>query len=95
MNMICRSLVSLAFELNEPNVRSTEVGLTSKNTMNILNKMKPVTMALTAMDAAKAVRVIVYPQGNKLIWSGSNAIAPSDASQVARDDKFKKNRLIK
>ena len=54
MNMICRSLVP-PVELNEPNVRSTEVGLTSKNTLRILNTIMPVTRVFTVIDAAKAV----------------------------------------
>ena len=56
MNMICRSL-GLPVELNEPNVCSTEVALViSKNTLRILNTIKPVTRAFTTMDVAKAVR---------------------------------------
>ena len=63
MNMMCRSL---AFELNDskPNdVRSTEMALTSKYTLRILNTINPVTRAFTTMDAAKPVRVTVCPQG--------------------------------
>ena len=92
MNMIFRSLVPpVASELNEPNVRSIELVsglscLTSKNTVRILNTIKPVTRAFTTMDAAKLVRVSVFPQTNS---SSSNVIAPSDASQVARGDKLK------
>ena len=51
MNMICRSLVPPVV----PKVRSTEVALTSKNTVTILNTINPVTRAFTTMDANKAV----------------------------------------
>ena len=89
MNMICRCLVC-PVELNEPHTCSTEVALTSQNTLRILNTIKPVIRAFTTMDAAKAVRVSGSPQRNKL---RANVIAPddslADASQVARDDKLK------
>ena len=62
INITCRSVVS-SVELNVPNVRSTEVGLTPKNTLRILNTIKPVTKVFTAMDAAKPVRNNVNPQG--------------------------------
>ena len=96
MNMICRSLVPpAAFELNEPNVRSTEVALTSKNTLRILNTIKPITREFTAMDAAKAVRVVVNPQGSVVNRPCFNITAPFVTSQVAnRGDKFF-NWLIK
>ena len=62
MNMICRSL-GPPVELNKPSVRSTEVTLvTSKKTLRILNTIKPVTRAFTAMDAIKAVRASLLPQ---------------------------------
>ena len=90
MNMICRSL-GPPVELNEPNVRSTEVGLTSnlKNTLRILNTIKPVTSAFTTMDAAKPVRVSVNPQTAIKVLPFSIIFAPSDASQIARGDKLK------
>ena len=56
MNMICRSLLPLV----EPNILSTEVGLTSKNTLRILNTIKPVIMAFTAMDTVKLVIIIGF-----------------------------------
>ena len=61
MNMICRSL-GPPVELNKPNVRSTEVGLTSKNALRILNTIKPVTRAFTTTDMIKLVRFSVLPQ---------------------------------
>ena len=88
MNMICRSLVP-PFELNEPNVRSTEVGLTSKNTLNILNRIKPVTRALTTMDDAKPVTVSENPQVALLIPPCSKFAALSAVSQITRGDKLK------
>ena len=88
MNMICWSLL-LRVEFNEPNDDcSTEVALTSKNTLRILNTIKPVTMAFTTMDATKAVRVNMFPQGSIKVTS-SFITAPSCASQVARDNKLK------
>ena len=62
MNRICRSLEPPP-KLDEPNVRSTEVGLNSKNTLRILNRIKPVIRAFTAMDVVKLVRVNTFPQG--------------------------------
>ena len=85
MNMICRSL-GLPVELNDPNVRSNEVAsalscLTSKNTVRILNTIKPVTRAFTTMDAAKPVRV-------RGVLKGTMSCSPIDANQVARGDKL-------
>ena len=94
MNMICRSLAP-PVELNKPNVRSTEVVLTCKNTSRILNTIKPVTRAFTTMDAAKPVRIIVDPQGAVKNSSCFNDTAPSEASQVARGDKLKSAYQIK
>ena len=51
MNMICRSLVPPV----GPKVLSTEVGLTSRNTLRILNTIKPVIRVFTAMDKVKLV----------------------------------------
>ena len=84
-------------ELNEPNVRLAQVALTSKNTMKILNTIKPVTRVFTAIDRAESVRAIVNPHGSVIIWPCSNIDAPSaPASQVTRlgCDKFS-NQLIK
>jgi hypothetical protein len=88
INMIFRSLEP-PVEHNEPNVRSTEVGANSKSTLKILNTIKPVIRAFTAMDAAKPVRVNVIPQGALNKMPCSNNTAPSDASQVAIDDKLR------
>ena len=92
INMIGRSLLP-PVELNdsEPNVRSNEVAsglsrLTSKNTVRILNTIKPVIRAFTTMDAAKPVRTRVFPQ---TAVEKSTVVAPSDANQVARSDKLK------
>ena len=87
-NMICRSL-GPPVELNEPNVCSTEVGLISKNTLRILNTIKPVTRAFTTMDAAKLVRVSVGPQLATTFSSSSIDVVLFTVSQVARDDKLK------
>ena len=89
MKTICWSLW-LPVELNKSHVRSTEVlALTSKNTLRILNTIKPVTRAFTTMDAAKPVRISVSPQGATKLSSSSIIVAPNDASQVARGDKSK------
>ena len=88
MNIICRSL-GPPVELNEPNVRSTEVALTSRNTLRILNTIKPVTRAFTTMDAAKPVIASLSPQVAPTISPSSFIIAPSDASQVARGENLK------
>ena len=94
MNMMCRSLVP-AVKLNEANVRSTGVAsissrLDSKNTLRILNTIKPVTRAFTAIDASKPVKIKVFPQWGVTGWSCSVFIALSDASQVtSRGDKLK------
>ena len=87
MNMICRSLVP-PIELNEPNVRSAEEALTSKNTLRILSTVKPVTKAFETMDATKPVRASVFPQGAIRVSSSSIVFALSDASQTARGNKF-------
>ena len=92
MNMICRSVVPpVEVELNEPNVRSTEVGLITMNTLRILSTIKPVTRAFAARDAAKPVRTNVLPQGVIEDWPCIIARAPFVASQVARGDKLKSN----
>ena len=77
------NLVPPAFE---PNCRSIEVTSTSKNTLRILNTIKPVTRVFTAMDEAKPDRVNVPPHGAVNIPS---VIAPIDASKVAIDEKLR------
>ena len=94
MNIICWSL-GPPVELNEPNVRSTEVALTSKNTLRILNTIKPVARAFTTMDAVKPVRVTVSPQRALKISPFSIIIGPSDASQVPRGYKLKSTYQVK
>ena len=88
MNMMCRNLRP-PVELNEPNVMvcSNEA---SKNTVTvrILNTIKPVTRALTTMDAAKPVVDSTSPQ-TAVKDSESFINAPSAASQVARGNKSK------
>ena len=73
-----------------PKVRSTEVGLaasglTSKNTLTILNTINPIARAFTAMDEVKAVRVTGYTQARSenTSWYGSRL----DVIQVTRSDK--------
>jgi hypothetical protein len=85
-NMTRRSLVPPVV----PKVRSTEVvaALTSENTLRILNTIKPVTSVFTAMDRAKLVRVVGFPQEVSKNWS-ANIVAPFVASQVAGGDKLK------
>ena len=84
MNMICR-ILEPSVEPNEPNVRSTEVGL--KNTWRILKTIIPVVRAFTAMDVAKPVRANASPQGAVTTLSCSTPIAPADTIQVARGGK--------
>ena len=71
MNVICRNLAPPV----EPKLRSTEVlaALTSKNTLRILNAIKPVARLFTAMDRAKLVVV-----------SGIQLIFKIGTAQVAR-----------
>ena len=90
MNMICRSF-GPPVELNDPNVRSTEVTsglscLTSKNTVRILNTIKLVTRAFTTIDTAKPVR----SRGGLKDSPSLIVIALSAAAiQVAKGDKLK------
>ena len=78
MNMICHNLVPPV----EPKVCSTEVllvaALTSKNTLKILNTIKPVARLFTAMLATKLVVV-----------SGPQLTFKIAATQVARGYKLK------
>ena len=74
MNMICRSLVPPV----APKVRSTKVGLTPKNTLRILNTIKPVTMVFTAMDKAKLV--IIKGSKGSLNVIGEFKFSPMDPS---------------
>jgi hypothetical protein len=76
MNMIFRSFLP-PVELNEPNV---EVDLNLKNTLRILNTIKPVARAFTAMDVTKAVKPNVFVQ---------EAVGASPNSQVAIDDRLR------
>ena len=78
MKMICRSLVPPVV----PKVRSTEVALTSKNTLRILNTINPVARALTAMVAVIAVKNTWFVQAVP-----QNDI--DDVIQVTRGDKLK------
>ena len=101
MNMICRSLKP-SVEPNEPNFRSTEVGLDFKNTLRILNTIMPVIRAFTAMDVAKPVITKVFPQGAVKITSRPSCFtckcnAPSPAIQIARrrHDKLKSPYIMK
>jgi hypothetical protein len=85
----CRKLVPPEV----PKVRSTEVvaALISKNTLRILNTIKPVTKALTAMDRIKLVRVTGTPQELSTARPCTYVVAPgpSPASQVARGNRLK------
>ena len=84
-NMICRSLVPpVDSELNEPNVCSTKVAFTSKNTVRILNTIKLVTRAFTTMDAAKDVKINLVPQGVVHVVTCTTVTGASDTSQVTR-----------
>ena len=93
MNMICRSLAPLV----EPKVRSTivTVALTSKNTLRILNTIKPVIRVLTTMDIAKLVRTTVLPQAAYKVWPCTNVIESLYATQAARGNKLKSAYQIK
>ena len=75
-NTICRNLVPPV----EPKVRSTEVveALTSKNTLRILNAIKPVTKPFTVMVAARPV-----------VDRGFQATFKGGTTQVARGSKVK------
>ena len=75
-NMICRKLAPPV----EPKVRSTEglAALTSKNTLRILNTIKPVTRLFTTNVAAKLVVVTEMQETFK-----------SGTTQVARGYKLK------
>ena len=94
MNMICRNLEP-SVEPNEPNNRSTEVGFNSKNTLRILNTIMPVVRAFTTMDVAKPVMLNMSPQKTVIRWPCSIFNAPSDAIQLARDDRLKTPSQIK
>ena len=87
-NMTCRNLVPVV-----PKTRSTEVllvaALTCKNTLRILNTIKPVIRAFTTMDTVKAVTVNAAPQIEVNIPPCTNVIAACDTSQETRDDKLR------
>jgi hypothetical protein len=87
MNMICRSLVSPVD--SESKVRLTEIALTSKNTLMILNTIKPVTRVFTAIDKGRLIRVTVIPQAELEYWPCTNVTVPFCTSQVARGNNLK------
>ena len=80
MNMICWNWEPLV----EPRDRSKEglAALTSKNTVRILNTIKPVTRPFTAMVRAK----LVVSNGRKVIGFKVGAIC---TTQIARGHKLK------
>jgi hypothetical protein len=93
MNMTCLRLVPPV-----PKVRSNEVVtvLISKNTLRILNTIKPVTMVFTAMDRTKLVGINGFsgipaakPKYTDSPWKNVNPFGPSDAREIARGDKLK------
>ena len=88
MNMTCRSLVPPVV----PKVRSTEVeaALTSKNTLRILNTIKPVTRAFTAMDR---VKLVIYIGLSQEVEVATNALLV--VRYIARDNKLKSPYQIK
>ena len=77
----------------EPKVHLTEVGLSSKNTLRILNTIKPVTMIFAAIDTTMPIRATMFHQVGIKFESCRNVLAPPPASdptsQVARGDKLK------
>ena len=88
MNKTCRSLLPPA------EARPTEVlaALTSKNTLRILNTIKLVTRAFTAMDAVRLVIIIAFPQTAVEKWPRLIVVAPIvPSSHKARGDKLKLN----
>ena len=88
MNMICRSLVPPV----EAKVRPTELALTSKNTLRILNTIKPVTRAFTAMDKEKLVieaGCSHVAEDRPSACTSSCILVLVAARQVARLDKLK------
>ena len=89
MNTTFRSLEP-SVEPNEPNARSTEVGLNSKNTLRIFNTIKPVVRAFTTIVVAKPASLNVFPQGAITRSRSCSAfVAPSAANHIARGDKLK------
>ena len=51
-----------------PKFRSSDVGLTSRNTLKILNTIKLITSAFRTMDMARPVTVSVLPQSGTESW---------------------------
>ena len=92
-NIMCWSL--LVAPPVEPKVGLTKIGLTSKNTLRILNTIMPVTRAFTAMDVARLAIPDVFPQPTNTIWPCINVVRPSATSQVARGDKLKSTCQMK
>lgn len=91
-NKTCRSFWPPRLdECNEPKVSSPpDIALTSKNTLRILNTIKPVTRVFTAMDAAKLVAITGGPQA--AFWNPatlSNVVEASEPNQVARGNRMK------
>ena len=82
-NMICRNLVPPV----EPKDRSIEVvaALTSKNTLRILNTIKPVTRTFTAIDAAKLAVDTGLPQAVVINMPCTNVVAAIGTSQVTSE----------
>ena len=80
-NIIRRSLVPPLVELNFPSelIEVTVVFLTPKNTLRILNTIKPVTRAFTAMDKTRLVTV-----SGASHCTYSNGVALDATSQVTR-----------
>ena len=65
MNIVGRSLLRPV----APKIRSSGVGLTSWNTLKILNTIKLVTTAFTTMETARPVMVSVILQWGTEAWS--------------------------
>ena len=66
---------------------SFKVVLTSRNTLKILNTIKPVTRALTLKDRVRANRVVEYPQLGTPSWSEEMCAEQLPASQVTKSNK--------
>ena len=78
-NMICRYLATPPPVMETPKVRSTELlvtALISKNTLRILNTIKPVTRVFTAKDRIKLVKITTGCQ--ILNCDNSNGVMLSD-----------------
>ena len=82
MNIIARS-VSPAVA---PKIRLFEEALTSRNTLNSLNTINPVTSAFTVMEMARPVSIKMSPQtGIEILpWMMYIAVARPAVIQIAR-----------